>query len=272
MTMIDIIDRDWKLFANTKCARSIIGEVLDTTNYGFGLDDHVSYTNDILDNVSVWEQLKKDVKENYRYLFDHEKFDVCADLSPSYSLNAGAVLYRARVTPEGQKKLRCKEMGCPPKEKAVAGRANPFGIPYLYLCKKEKTTYYEIRAGFLDKLSIGKFKIKKDLNIVDFNSKISLFYSFEEGGSLPDIVAKNKIFDAISSDLSKPLCRYDTELEYIPTQLICEYCKLNKADGICFSSSLHKGGVNFVLFDPDDATCTSVICREIKTIDIDIEK
>jgi RES domain. len=56
----------------------------------------------------------------------------------------------------------------------------------------------------------------------------------------------------------KPLRRFDTEIEYVPTQLICEYCKQNGADGIQFNSSLHQGGVNVVLFNPSDAQCVGV--------------
>ena len=161
-------------------------------------------------------------------------------------------------------------MGCPPKEKATAGRANPMGIPYLYLCKAEKTTYFEVRAGYMDKLSIGRFRIIRDLNIVDFSSKISLFVSSEGTKQLSDVVVKKKMLDAISFDLSKPMCRYDTELEYVPTQLICEYCKRNGADGVCFNSSLHKGGLNYVIFNPKYAECVHVSSRQIKRIDVDV--
>lgn len=83
-------------------------------------------------------------------------------------------------------------MGCPEKGKATAGRANPLGIPYLYLCKDEKTTYYEVRSVYLDKLSIGKFKIQRDLRIVDFNSKSSLFLSFDGTNTLSDTVVKKR--------------------------------------------------------------------------------
>lgn len=76
--------------------------------------------------------------------------------------------------------------------------------------------------------------------------------------------------DSISKDLSKPLRRYDSEIEYVPTQLICEFCKeYVHADGICFKSSLYPGGVNYVLFDPKAADCVSVESHEIGTIDID---
>jgi len=64
----------------------------------------------------------------------------------------------------------------------------------------------------------------------------------------------------ISADLSKPHRRYDSELEYIPTQFICEFIKhLTGADGIKFSSSLDsEKGNNIVLFATDKVKCISV--------------
>ena len=269
-TIFSILEKDWNIFKDCQCARTILTEVIRVSGLAVNLEDKVSYSDDIVSRASVWEQLKIEVKENYRYFVDHEKFDSYADLSPSATLKEGAFLFRARITPDGQKKLKPKNMGCPEKGKVTAGRANPLGIPYLYLCKDEETTFYEVRSVYLDRLSIGKFQIQRDLNIVDFNSKSSLFLSFDGTNSLSDTVVKKLIQDAISRDLSKPLRRYDTELEYIPTQLICEYCKRNNADGICFNSSLHSGGVNYVLFNPEDAKCTSVISREVKSIQITV--
>lgn len=269
-TIFSILEKDWNIFTDSQCARTILAEVIRISGLAINLEDKVSYSDDIVARASVWEQLKIEVKENYRYFVDHEKFDSYADLSPSATLKEGSFLFRARITPDGQKKLKPKNMGCPDKGKATAGRANPLGIPYLYLCKDEETTFYEVRSVYLDRLSIGKFQIQRDLNIVDFNSKSSLFLSFDGTNSLSDTVVKKLIQDAISRDLSKPLRRYDTELEYIPTQLICEYCKRNNADGICFNSSLHSGGVNYVLFNPDDAKCIRVDSREIKSIKITV--
>ena len=269
-TIISILERDWNVFSNSLCAQTILNEIIHTNAIPISIDDKVSYTDDIINRVNVWDQLKKDVKENYRYFVDHDRFDDYADLSPSLELKEGTLLYRARIIPEGKKKLKCKDMGCPEKGKATAGRANPLGIPYLYLCKDEITTYYEVRSVYLDKLSIGKFRIQRVLKIVDFNSKSSLFLSFDGTNTLSDTVVNKKILEAISHDLSKPMRRYDTELEYIPTQLICEYCKRNEADGICFGSSLHSGGINSVLFNPEDAQCISVVSREVKSILISV--
>lgn len=269
-TIISLLDKDWNIFSNAQCAETILSKVIEIKNLSISLNGKVSYTDDIISRVAIWELLKTDVKENYRYFVDHDKFDDYADLSPSATLKAGTMLYRARVIPDGLRRLNTNRMGCPEKSKATAGRANPLGIPYLYLSKEEETTYYEVRAVYLDRLSIGTFEIQRDLRIVDFNSKSSLFLSYNGVKSLADTVVQKKILDAISCDLSKPLRRYDTELEYIPTQLVCEYCKRNNADGICFGSSLYKGGVNYVLFNPDDAKCVKVVSREIKSIKIGI--
>lgn len=95
---------------------------------------------------------------------------------------------------------------------------------------------------YLDRLSVGTFEITHDLNVVDFSSKINLFYTYtdsETNESLVDTIKRKIILDRISSDLSKPLHRFDSEIEYVSTQLICEYCRLNGADGIQFNSSLH---------------------------------
>jgi hypothetical protein len=158
-------------------------------------------------------------------------------------------------------------MGCP-KTADSEGRANPKGIPYLYLCKDIETTFYETRASYLDYISIGIFKASKSniLKIVDFTKHLSPF------NNATDIISfsKGKILrDIISKDLSKPLHRFDSELEYIPTQFICEFIRyFYDVDGIQFFSSLRKGGVNVVLFNEDKVVCSTVELHQISDVDI----
>lgn len=245
-TIISILERDWNVFSNSMCAKTILNEIIHTNAIPISIDDKVSYTDDIINRVNVWDQLKKDVKENYRYFVDHDRFDDYVDLSPSSELKEGTLLYRARIIPEGKKKLKSKDMGCPEKGKATAGRANPLGIPYLYLCRDEKTTYYEVRSVYLDRLSIGKFRIQRDLRIVDFNSKSSLFLSFDGANPLSDTVVKKKILEALSHDLSKPMRRYDTELEYIRHSLSVNIA--NGAKQTAFVSEVHFIAVESIMY------------------------
>lgn len=270
-TIVDIIQDEWHLFKDKDIAKVLLIDVIATNNPGYSIADFVNYTDEIRNRVAVWDRLKTSVKENSRFFTNMDEFVKNNYLTTGTSLSVGQRLYRSRVTPIGQKKIKCNKMGCPPKELATAGRANPIGIPYLYLSDTAKTTYFEVRAVYLDNLSVGTFRIERDLKLVDFIYDVNLFLSYNDAAvSLKETIIKKKVIDSISSDLSKPLRRYDSELEYVPTQLICEYCKqVVNADGISFESSLHKGGRNYVLFDESAAKCIRVDLHEITRIDID---
>ena len=270
-TIVDIIQDEWHLFKDKDIAKVLLIDVIATNNPGYSIADFVNYTDEIRNRVAVWDRLKTSVKENSRFFTNMDEFAQYDYLTAGKSLHVGQKLYRSRITPIGQKKIKCDKMGCPPKELATAGRANPIGIPYLYLSDSAKTTYFEVRAVYLDQLSVGTFRIQRELELVDFIYDVNLFIAYNDGSaSLKEIVIKKKIIDTISEDLSKPLRRYDSELEYVPTQLICEYCKrIVGADGISFESSLHKGGRNYVLFDDSAAKCIRVDSHEITKIDID---
>lgn len=270
-TIVDIIQDDWHFFKDKEVAKVILANVIATNNLGYSIGDFVNYTDEICNRIAVWDRLKTSVKENSRFFTNMDEFVQYDYLTTGKSLHIGQKLYRSRITPANQKKIKCNKMGCPPKELATAGRANPIGIPYLYLSDSAKTTYFEVRAVYLDQLSVGTFRIERELKLVDFIYDVNLFLAYNDGTtSLKEIVIKKKIIDTISEDLSKPLRRYDSELEYVPTQLICEYCKrIVGADGISFESSLHKGGRNYVLFDDSSAKCIRVDSHEITRIDID---
>lgn len=271
-TIVDTIQDEWHLFKDKDVAKILLADVITTSNLGYSIADFVNYTDEICDRIAVWDRLKTSVKEKSRFFTNMDEFALYNYLTAGKSLHVGQKLYRSRITPIGQKKIKCDKMGCPPKESATAGRANPIGIPYLYLSDSAKTTYFEVRAVYLDQLSVGTFIILRNLKLVDFVYNVNLFVAYNDNNnSLKEIIIKKKIIDAISEDLSKPLRRYDSELEYVPTQLICEYCKLTESDGICFRSSLHKGGYNYVLFDESSAKCIRVDIHEITKIDIDRE-
>ena len=96
---------------------------------------------------------------------------------------------------------------------------------FLYLSDNEETVLYEVRASYLDELSIGEFHLKqecKTVSIVDFTKDIMLFQS----ENVAKIIKARLLRDRISKELSKPMRRYDTDIEYIPTQFICEFIKI----------------------------------------------
>ena len=160
------------------------------------------------------------------------------------------------------------EMFCPPAKIAMGGRANPPGIPYLYLSDDPDTVLYEVRAAYLDELSFGVFKLKDLIGatkIVDFTENTSLF----QPGKVNETIKSRLLREIISTDLSKPMRRYDSELEYVPTQFICEYIKIfTGANGIRFKSSVHPKGNNLVIFDQTMMECIEVKLKKITRLNL----
>ena len=184
-------------------------------------------------------------------------------------LKANTTLYRSRINENGKETpFSINEMGAPPSKLATAGRANPQGIPYLYLSSTPETTFYETRALYLDIISTGLFNSNRDLRIVDFTSIKSPF-EFMTDSSVENGIIGELLIKSISNDLSRPMRRYDSPVDYVPTQFICEYIKYTaKADGIAFNSSLHKG-INYVIFDTEAFDCSYVEIHKINKVVIE---
>jgi hypothetical protein len=187
-------------------------------------------------------------------------------------LDSNTELYRARVHHKsGSEAYKPEEMMAPESQYTTSGRANPSGIPFLYLSENEKTVVYEVRASYLDELSIGVFKAKSDrkIEIVDFSEQDLLY---QPDTNIDQIIESQLLRNVISDDLSKPMRRYDSKLEYISTQFICEFIKFNTAaDGIRFNSSLYKNGRNLVIFSDDQINCQAVSLKIVKAVDFKIE-
>lgn len=170
-----IIEKDWNIFSSTDSSNRILGDILSRTAFPYAINDKVAYIQEVKDCLKVWDELKKEVQTEKRYFSNVGAFDWSAYIKSNVKINKGTVYYRSRVTPAGLKNLKPKDMGCPPASKATAGRANPIGIPYLYLCDNIDTTFYEVRAVYLDRISVGRFIIQRDLNLVNFSAETNLF-------------------------------------------------------------------------------------------------
>ncbi|MCD7936059.1 MAG: RES domain-containing protein, partial [Tannerellaceae bacterium] len=273
--LIDHIQNDWNLFKSREIGKKLLCDIIQQKNVSDDWPENkTAYTYVIDECVRYWDNLKQSLKYQRRFLTNAERLDEYGWNSLFYinaTINPNINLYRARIHFDGKMEpFKNHEMGSPPQEKATAGRANPSGIPYLYLSKSPETTIYETRSSYLDLLSIALFvSHPPGLNIVDFTSHPSpLNYM----GNMIELAKSKFLKEAISKDLSKPMRRFDSELEYIPTQFICEFIRYSTgADGIQFNSSLHKGGVNIVLFDPNMVKCVKVELHQITDVSITYE-
>ena len=272
--LIQLIQDDWELFSKETDDSAILSEFLSVLNSTLTSDQKVSYIDEIIHCISYWEELKDEIKWKKRFLTNTDILDELGwinyfDQKNTIEWPKQEFLYRARLHySDNQKEFETKNMGSPDKEKVPAGRANPQGIPYLYLSKSIDTVLYEVRSTFLDEISIGTFQVKEESSVilVDFTEKPSAFSKVDE---IVEYAKSMLLKRLISNDLSKPIRRYDSEIEYIPTQFICEYIHyISNADGIIFNSSLHQGGKNIVLFKQDKVECKKVDLFRVSDVNI----
>ena len=97
-------------------------------------------------------------------------------------------------------------MGAPPDDVASAGRANSKGISCLYLANERKTTIKEIRAGVFDFVTIGTFRVKQDLKIIDL-SMITHNSPFYADKDKVKFLLNEKHLRNIEKDLAKPVSK-----------------------------------------------------------------
>ncbi|GAA2991003.1 RES family NAD+ phosphorylase [Prevotella corporis] len=275
-----IINQDWDLFSSDALGEKILKEIPDSRSEPQSTTILPPYISSIARVKKSWADFKEEIRWKRRYLVDKALLSVDAEwdrllrILDSSTISSEQSFFRSRIHDEANSlTYRRDEMGAPPKDKASSGRANPEGIPYLYLCEQPSTTLYEVRALYLDDVSVGKFKLKDSadpLKIADFTTTPSLFGMYSIGNSrIEDMVRAYMLHQAISSDLSKPIRRYDSSFEYIPTQFICEYMRYEIGlDGIKYYSALRPKEVNIVIFDPSKMECVDVKQIQVNLTDI----
>lgn len=268
MSLSKLINEDFDIFINDVIAKKVLNTLGDDIGDVLNLRANCIYKDEVLVAKKRWESIKRKVVNEFRFFTSidpiEEGWEEFFGQSRFTPIKSGCVFYRGRINENAKKPLKkITDLGMPPAEKACAGRVNPHGIPCLYLTETPETTIYELRATFGDKISIGTFKVVDDLKVVDFNYRPLLTNSIDND-SLDDDINEFLLKRQIGKDLSRPMRRYDNkEIEYVPTQYICEFIKSLGADGIRYNSAVHHNGKNLVLFKSDKVACTSVAVNTV---------
>lgn len=223
--------------------------------------------NSILKN-NCWNDFVKGIKHKNRFHSDYINIDKlflflrCAVKSHS----KGEVMYRSRISPN-EKGFRRAEMGPPPESKIIGGRVNPTGISILYLSDSKETTLYEIRAGLYDFVTIGRFKLTKDVEVISLADigRISPFIGLDYGFDYTQYAVNLEHLTMIAQEIAKPLRNVDT-LDYLPTQYISDFIRSKGYSGIEYISTMYKNGINLAVFDPSLFKCTGTSVYDVKSI------
>lgn len=223
-----------------------------------------------------WEDFVVAIRRENRFHTDHVNLDVLKIFFTyvKKSYKEGTAFYRARIS--NKEGFPTTEMGVPPLGQAPAGRANSAGISCLYLASNELTALKEIRAGAHDYVTIGKFVLKQNIDIIDLTA-IDEISAFSDLDSTQHAINKEHL-RKINIEIAKPLRRHDSSLDYLPTQYISDFIKSIKIDGkneysgIEYRSTMCKDGYNLTMFDESLFECECVSVLDVEEINYEYKK
>jgi hypothetical protein len=181
------------------------------------------------------------------------------------------IWYRARIQ-SGESLFPISEMGAPPRRLAPHGRANPPGIPYLYLNSAQTGAVSELRPHTGQFACVATFEVPAPLHAVDLRDPRKLVSPFvlsderEIGLLRVDI----RFLERLGEELTRPILPQSAAIDYVPSQYLCEFIKKCGYDGVVYRSSV-SDGINLALFRPTQATPGEVAQYKVVRVSIDIE-
>lgn len=205
------------------------------------------------DRLLRWAELRDELMHRNRYfpdtLIDTRRLGELLELLKADEMPE--VWFRARIQATDDA-FPIEQMGAPPASVASHGRANPAGIPYLYLGSTPETAVAEIRPHTGEMASVASFTLPiPDLRLVDLRrpkERVSPFTFSDEDdiGALRSDVA---FLERLGEELTRPVRPSGAPIEYVPSQYLCEFIKKGGWHGVVYRSSV-SSGINLALFDP----------------------
>lgn len=251
--MNELIQNDWKVFtfASSRIQKRLLKAI--SLNKELFKNKFKPKLLKEKKNVERWEIFREELKHRNRFFprnsLNKEQLEPFGKHIGVMQKKGTQKFYRARIN-TADKPFYISEMGKPPERKVSNGRANPIGIPYLYVASSIETAISEVRGHKGEIVTIAEFQMLNDLELADLRDPISTISPFElnEENEL-ELIYKNMPFlTLLGNELSKPIIPREANLEYLPSQYLSELLKQVGFHGIIYKSSIANGN-NYVIFN-----------------------
>jgi hypothetical protein len=274
-TLVEWLKDDWKLFSHPKMdvanAMRLLGDILDDgqiVRRPFSPSDTYKSV-----GLTQWATLRDELMTKNRYFLDQAlDRDRLEQLLGHLAIEipAGDVWHRARILNQATPFV-IGEMGAPPARLASHGRANPPGIPYLYLGSQPDTAISETRPHTGEVACIADFTITDRLNAVDLcapRHRVSPF-RLADATAIGQLRADIPLLEHLGEELTRPVLPSGAAIDYIPSQYLCEFIKKCGFAGVLYRSSVSTGR-NLALFNPVQAQGGSVAMYDVASVTVRI--
>jgi hypothetical protein len=266
-SLLKLLQDDWNIFQSfsDEFQKELL---LQVSGGSYNLEDlYLARFQQDISNLERWENFREELKFCNRF-FPTNAPDI--DHLTQFGKHIGRKmkigsekLYRARVS-NTSIPLPLDEMGKPPQGATANGRANPLGISYLYVASDPDTAISEIRPHKGEKVTVAEFKVVQDLELADLGDPKESISPFQlnDDDELELIYKNLPYLTMLGKELSKPIIPQEVNLEYLPSQYLCELIKQIGFHGIIYKSSVGEGS-NYVIFNDEKLDITNSSLYEI---------
>jgi len=248
----ELIQFDWNIFAinDNAIQKELLDNIFDFNVSGKYNPIHSKEKQ----NIEQWETFRNELKHNNRFFPNNAPSIKTIEPFGKYlgkKIRKGTeYFYRARIN-SSREPIEISKMSKPPRKGTTNGRANPIGIPYLYVASSADTAIAEIRGHKGETITVAEFEMLNDLELADLRDPKTTITPFGLEDDELELIYKNLPFlELLGEELTKPIIPSEANLEYLPSQFLSEIIKHIGFHGIMYKSSVSKGN-NFVIFDDD---------------------
>jgi hypothetical protein len=272
---------DWGMFEHPKMiddsrAKDLLAEIL---NDGEIVRQAFSPASEFAANhlnEDQWEKLREELMYRNRFFpettIDLKRLGFLLDyLQLREEGDVPNLWYRARIQ-IGDSPFAVGEMGAPPRRSASHGRANPSGIPYLYLGSTRNTAISEIRPHTGEIACVADFRTPISLKLVDLRSPrkmVSPFF-FGDEAEIGQMRSELPFLERLGEELTRPVVPQAAAIDYTPSQYLCEFIKKCGYEGVIYRSSVGDG-MNLALFNPALAESGNVSQHRVTRVSVEVE-
>ena len=222
--LVEWMKEDWQLFTHPRMdaahAKELLGEILDDGEIvRKSFSPSATYKSEALVR---WETLRDELMYHNRYFLEEtlnedRLYELLSHL-PADDLPSK--WYRARIR-IGDVTFPIGEMGAPPKRLATHGRANPPGIPYLYLGSLPETAISEVRPHTGEIACVADFTIANLLHAIDLRNPRKLVSPFllSDAGAIGQLRADIPFLERLGEELTRPVLPQGVSIDYLPSAI-----------------------------------------------------